>query len=170
MLATATLAATVMLRSPPASAANQCPKKRTIVVGKGETQVLAKKQCKHKFIKKGLEAFGQAYVIVGKLMSCEEIGNPKGGNDYWQCICSAYICKHIPLDPGAIPISIGSQKNSIAIPEFCAYRTVRLARAEQRRHRSDCRAWAQSFDERGSQPLYLAQRRQYGAAKRRGGG
>jgi hypothetical protein len=103
MLATATLAATVMLRSPPASAANQCPKKRTIVVGKGETQVLAKKQCKHKFIKKGLEAFGQAYVIVGKLMSCEEIGNPKGGNDYWQCICSAYICKHIPLDPGGDP-------------------------------------------------------------------
>ena len=58
------------------------------------------------------------------------------------------------LIQGAIPISIGSQKNSIAIPEFCAYRTVRLARAEQRRHRSDCRAWAQSFDEKG-QPASL---------------
>jgi hypothetical protein len=99
--ATAVALASVALGSIPASAKDPppgvtCQKMRRVAVGKHQTyEDRALKRCKLKLREKGEAVYGANYWgYTDFSSSCVELGYPDKPDykDYWQCICSAYVC------------------------------------------------------------------------------
>jgi hypothetical protein len=103
--ATAVALASATLGSTPASAKDPppgvtCQKMRRVAVGKHHSkEIRALNECKLKLREKGEAIYGANYWGYTDFSSgCAELGVPDSPNDkyddkdYWQCICSAYIC------------------------------------------------------------------------------
>jgi hypothetical protein len=115
--------ASATLGSIPASAKDPppgvtCQKMRRVAVGNHHSkEIRALSQCKLKLRMMGEAVYGANYWgYTDFSSSCVELGFPNSSKDYWQCICSAYICGWSKLQ--IIPAPQSFKRKPARDPEF----------------------------------------------------